>query len=181
MAAVNDADGWSGRNWWKLALVTAPLIVIIGSLIGYLSNSGFENGWYAGLAKPGFQPPSWAFGVTWTILYALMGIALAMVLTAPPSNVRRLGLALFAVQLALNFSWSPVFFGAGAIDWAFLVIMAMNVLVTATIIAFWQVRPLAGLLLLPYLALLCLATALNHETGRLNPGADKAPLGITGA
>ena len=181
MATASDEGGWSRWTWWKLALVTAPLIMLTGSLIGYLSNSGFENNWYAPLEKPSFQPPSWAFGVTWTILYALMGVALAMVLTSPRSQTRKLGLTLFAIQLALNFLWSPVFFGAGAIDWAFLIIMAMNVLVTAMIIAFWQIRPLAGLLLLPYLAWLCLATALNFETGQLNPGADRAPLGITGA
>ena len=177
MATRSD---WSHWSWWKLALVTAPLIVLLGSLSGYLSQSGFENNWYAPLEKPSFQPPSWAFGVTWPILYALMGIALAIVLTSPRSKPRSRGLVLFFAQLALNYSWSPVFFGAGMIDWAFVIIMGMNVLVTATIISFWRVKPLAGLLLLPYLAWLCLATALNHETGRLNPGADRAPLGITG-
>ena len=181
MATFADGRHDQSRPWWKAALVTAPLIVILGSLIGYLSNSGFSNAWYVPLEKPSFQPPGWAFGVVWTILYALMGVALAIVLTAPASRPRSRGLALFFVQLALNFAWSPIFFGAGAIDWAFLIILAMDVLVTATIIAFWRVRPLAALLLLPYLAWLCLATVLNHETGRLNPGADRAPLGITEA
>jgi tryptophan-rich sensory protein len=67
------------------------------------------------------------------------------------------------------------------IDWGFLIILAMNVAVTATIIAFSRVNGVAGLLLLPYLAWLCLATTLNWQIGRLNPGADRAPLGITGA
>ncbi|WP_205480401.1 TspO/MBR family protein [Sphingomonas arenae] len=174
------ADRGHSRRWWKVALVTVPVIVLLGSLSGYLSQSGFENNWYAPLDKPSFQPPGWAFGVVWTILYTLMGIAVAMVWTAPRSTPRNRGLALFGVQLVLNYSWSPVFFGSGMIDVAFLIIMAMNVLVTATIIAFWRVKPLAGVLLLPYLVWLCLATALNHETGRLNPGADRAPLGITG-
>ena len=70
---------------------------------------------------------------------------------------------------------------SGMIDVGLLVILGMNVVVTMTIIAFWRIRPLAGALLIPYLAWLCIATALNHETGRLNPGADKAPLGLTGA
>jgi tryptophan-rich sensory protein len=162
-------------------LVAVPAIVLAGAAIGYLSNSGFANDWYAPLEKPGFQPPAWAFGLTWTILYTAMGIALALVLAARRSTPRRRGLVLFFVQLALNYAWSPTFFGAGAIDWAWLIIMTMNVLVTMTIISFWRVKPLAGALLLPYLAWLCLATALNWETGRLNPGADQAPLGITGA
>ena len=169
------------RFWRKIALVAAPAIVVVGSLIGYLSNSGFSNDWYQPLQKPSFQPPSWAFGAVWTTLYALMGVALALVATARPSKERSLALTLFFAQLALNFIWSPVFFGLGAIDWGMVVILLMTVLVAATIAAFWRVRPLAGLLLLPYLAWLCLATALNYETGRLNPGADRAPLGITGA
>lgn len=166
--------------WWKVALVTIPVIVGLGSLSGLLSNSGFGNPWFDNVEKPAFMPPGWVFGATWTTLYTLMGIALAIVWTAPEGRPRSLGLALFAVQLALNYAWSPIFFGAGAIDWAFVVIMAMNVLVTATIIAFWRVKWVAGALLLPYLAWLCLATALNHEIGRLNPGADRASLGITG-
>ena len=169
------------RGLWRKALVAVPLIVITGSLIGYLSNSGFSNDWYAPLAKPSFQPPGWAFGAVWTTLYTMMGIALAAILNEPPSKQRNTALALFVAQLALNFAWSPIFFGRGMIDAGLLVILALNVAVTMTIIAFWRMRPLAGALLIPYLAWLCLATALNHETGRLNPGADTAPLGITGA
>ncbi|MDQ3144249.1 MAG: tryptophan-rich sensory protein [Pseudomonadota bacterium] len=169
------------RGLWKKALFTVPAIVIVGSLIGVLSNSGFSNDWYAPLDKPSFQPPGWAFGAAWTTLYTMMGIALAAILDEPASKQRSVALVLFFVQLALNFSWSPVFFGGGMIDVGLLVILAMNVVVTMTIIAFWKVRPLAGTLLIPYLAWLCLATALNHETGRLNLGADKAPLGISGA
>ena len=168
------------RGLWKKALITVPAIVIVGGLMGVVSNSGFGNNWYAPLAKPSFQPPGWAFGVVWTTLYTMMGIALATILNAPKSAERSRGLILFGVQLALNFAWSPIFFGGGMIDVALLVMLAMNVLVTATIISVWKVRPLAGALLIPYLLWLCLATALNHETGRLNPGADRAPLGLIG-
>lgn len=168
------------RPWWKIALVAVPVIVLAGSAIGYLSNSGFSNEWYVPLKKPAIQPPGWAFGVVWTTLYTFMGIAVALILAKPESSQRRLALTLFAAQLALNFAWSPVFFGGGFIDWALLIILAMNVLVTATIIAFWPLSRVAALLLVPYLAWLCLATVLNYETGRLNPGADRAPLGITG-
>lgn len=168
------------RKWWRIALVTVPLIVIAGSAVGLLSNSGLGNGWYAPLARPSFQPPGWAFGVVWTALYSMMGVALALVISAAPSPRRTRALWLFAVQLALNFAWSPVFFGGGMIDVGLLILFALDVLVTMTIIAFWRVQPLAGVLLIPYLLWLCIATALNHETGRLNPGADKAPLGLTG-
>jgi tryptophan-rich sensory protein len=169
------------RKWWRIALLTVPLIVIAGSAIGLLSNSGTDNSWYAPLAKPSFQPPGWAFGVVWTALYSMMGIALALVISAPLTPRRTRALWLFGLQLALNFAWSPLFFGNGMIDAGLLILFAMNVLVTMTIITFWRIQPLAGALLIPYLAWLCIATALNHETGRLNPGADKAPLGLTGA
>ncbi len=169
------------RGLWRKALITVPLLVVIGSLIGIVSNSGFANDWYAPLAKPSFQPPGAAFGIVWTMLYTMMGIALAAILNEPPSQQRRVALSLFIAQLALNFAWSPIFFGGGMIEAALLVILAMNVLVTMTIITFWKIRPLAGALLIPYLLWLCLATALNHETGRLNPGADRTPLGIFGA
>ncbi len=169
------------RGLWRKALITVPVIVGLGLLMGVVSNSGFGNDWYAPLAKPSFQPPGWAFGAVWTTLYVMMGISLAAILDAPRSPDRSRALTLFFVQLALNFAWSPIFFGGGMIDIGLLLIVAMTALVAMTIIAFWKLRPLAGALLLPYLAWLCLATALNYETGRLNPGADKAPLGITGA
>jgi benzodiazapine receptor len=166
---------------WKTAVITIPAIVILGTLMGYLSNSGFENGWYADLRKPGFQPPSWMFGVVWTILYALLGFALAIVLQEPPSKERRDALWLFGGQLLLNFSWSPVFFGLQMIDVALVVILAMLVMALAAARYFRNVNALAGWLMLPYLLWLCLAVTLNYETGRLNPGADAAPLGLIGA
>jgi tryptophan-rich sensory protein len=170
-----------GRGIWRKALITVPAIVILGSLMGYLSNSGFSNDWYAELRKPSFQPPSWMFGVVWTTLYTLMGVALAIILNEPDSQQRRRALALFGAQLGLNLAWSPIFFGARLIDLALIVIIIMLILALATARAFRAMRPLAGYLLVPYLLWLCLATTLNYETGRLNPGADARPLGITGA
>ena len=169
------------RGIWRKALVTVPVIVIIGTAMGYLSNSGFSNDWYAALRKPDFQPPSWMFGVVWTTLYTMMGIALAVILNEPDSKERRWALSLFGVQLGLNFAWSPIFFGERMIDLAMVVIVLMLVFSLATARAFKKLRMVAGYLLIPYLLWLCLATALNYETGRLNPGADARPLGITGA
>lgn len=165
---------------WKKALITVPAIVVVGFLMGTVSNSGFDNGWYAALQKPAFQPPGWAFGVMWTTLYTMLGIALAAIWNEPPSPLRRTALTLFFVQLALNFAWSPIFFGAQMIDVALVTILVMLILATATANMFRRIRPVAGWLMLPYLLWLCVATALNYETGKLNPGADAAPLGITG-
>ena len=168
------------RGLWKKALITVPAIVIVGSLMGAISNNGLTNGWYGGLERPSFQPPGWMFGAVWTALYSMLGIALAAILNEPESKQRKLALSLFAAQLTLNFVWSPVFFGSQMIDLALVLLIVMLVLAVTTANLFRQIRPVAGWLMLPYLLWLCIATALNYETGRLNPGADAAPLGITG-
>ena len=164
-------------TWGRYALITVPGIVLTGSAIGWLSNSGYENGWFAALEKPFFMPPGWAFGVVWPILYALMGIALAMILAEPPSPRRRTALALFFVQLALNFAWSPIFFAAHDITLAKYVIFLMAAVAAAAAGQFLRLRRPAGLLMLPYLAWLVFAAMLNSGIERLNPGAGTPLLG----
>jgi len=165
-------------SFLRYALVTVPAILLLGTISGLLSNSGYENGWFAALDKPSFMPPGWAFPVAWTLLYIGLGLSLAMILHARGARGRALALALFFAQLALNYAWSPLFFAAHKVDLAFLVIVAMIVLAAATALLFRRIRPVAALLLLPYLAWLCFAAALNFEIGRLNPGAETlAPAG----
>jgi len=159
------------RGWLKVAFLTVPLIVLAGSVSGWLSNSGYENEWFNSLLKPSFMPPGWAFGAAWTTLYVLMGIAVAMILTAPSSRERRLGLILFFVQLPINFTWSPVFFGAHDIVLGKYLIVVMLVITLAAASQFRRIRPVAGWLLVPYLLWLCFAFALNSSIDRLNPGA----------
>ena len=110
----------------------------------------------------------------WSILYVLMGISLAMILSARGARGRGLAVSAFLVQLALNFSWSPVFFAMHQITAAFWVAVAMGVATLVTIVLFWRIRPVAGMLLLPYLAWIGVACTLNYEIGRLNPDADGA-------
>lgn len=154
----------------KIALITVPLIVGVGFLMGQLSNSGYGNDWFDALAKPAAMPPGWAFGVAWTILYVLLGVALAIVWNAPSSGTRTAGLVLFFIQLALNFSWSPLFFRAHQVDLALAVIVAMLALSAATTAAFKRASKAAAGLMLPYLAWLAFASYLNFEILRLNPG-----------
>ena len=159
------------RGWSKIAIFTAPAIVLLGSASGWLSNSGYGNAWFDALRKPFFMPPGWAFGVVWPILYVLMGIALAMILAEPPSARRRNALILFFVQLALNFAWSPIFFAAHDITLAKYVIFAMALIAGGAAGQFVRLRRAAGLLLVPYLAWLIFAWALNSGIEDLNPGA----------
>src|SRR5687767_10665402 len=85
----------------RVALITVPLTLLLGTLSGRASGSGEENPWFEGLVKPALQPPGWAFGVAWTILYTLMGLAVAMVIAARGARGRGLAAGLFVVQLAL--------------------------------------------------------------------------------
>ena len=73
----------------RWALVTVPAIVFLGFLSGKLANSGYGNRWFDALVKPDFMPPGWAFGVAWTILYILMGLALAIVIHARGARAGR--------------------------------------------------------------------------------------------
>ena len=165
------------RSWTKLALVTCPLIVFLGSASGWVSNSGYGNEWFDALLKPSFMPPGWAFGVVWPILYLLMGLALAIILAEPPSPRRKLALILFFIQLALNFAWSPIFFAAHNISLAKIVIFLMAALAAAAAGQFLRLRKPAGVLMVPYLAWLIFAATLNSAIERLNPGAGTSLFG----
>ncbi|MEQ6335288.1 TspO/MBR family protein [Sphingobium sp. MK2] len=156
----------------RWALLTVPAIVLLGFLSGRLANSGYGNRWFDALEKPTLMPPGWLFGVAWTILYVLMGLALAIVLHARGAKGRGPAIALFLVQLVMNLAWSPLFFRAHQVGSALILILALIVVVAITIWLFDRVRRIAGLLLLPYLAWLCFASFLNYEIGRLNPDAE---------
>jgi tryptophan-rich sensory protein len=157
----------------RYALFTVPAILLLGILSGKVANSGYENPWFDALAKPAFMPPGWAFPVAWTTLYILLGLSLAMILNARGARGRGVAVGIFLVQMALNLSWSPLFFAAHKVGAALLVILAMIALTLVSAWLFLRIRRTAAWLLLPYLGWLCFATALNYEIGRLNPDAER--------
>ena len=159
-------------NFLRWALLLVPGIILLGSISGLLSNSGAENPWYASLNKPEISPPSVIFPIVWTTLYAMMGFAAAVIFAAAGARGRGIAFLAFAVQLALNLAWSPVFFGAHQIAAALVVILLLDVAVLVTIGLFWRIRWLAGALLLPYLAWILFATMLTWQYHELNPDAD---------
>ena len=148
-------------------IVTVPLIVLLGFASGWLSNSGYGNPWFDSLRKPAFMPPGWLFPIAWTTLYILMGIAVGQVI-ASTARTRRLALHVFTIQLVLNLLWSPIFFGLHQADIALVTIVVLTIFVAITILLFWGIRRSAALLLLPYLAWLLFAAALNFAIVRLN-------------
>src|SRR5687768_7658506 len=162
-------------SFLRYALFTVPAVLLLGTISGRIANSGYGNVWFDALAKPAFMPPGWVFGAAWTLLYIALGFALAMILHARGARLRGLVIALFLVQLALNYSWSPIFFAWHRVDLAFAVILMMIGLTLILVVLAWRIRRVAALLMLPYLAWLIFAALLTSEIGRLNPGAELAP------
>ena len=156
----------------RWALVAVPAIVLLGFLSGRLANSGYGNRWFAALTKPAIMPPAWLFPVAWTILYVLMGLALAVVLHARGAKGRGVAVALFLVQLLLNLAWSPLFFRAHQVGDALFLLLGLCLLVALLVWLFARIRTAAGLLLIPYLAWLAFAAFLTYEIRQLNPDAE---------
>ncbi len=157
-------------SYLRWALVLVPGLILLGFVSSLFGSP--RSDWFASLVKPSIFPPPSLFGPVWTVLYATMGLALAWVVTARGAWGRERAVIAFAVQLVLNLAWTPVFFGAHQITAALIVIGLLDVAVIATIALFWRVRPLAGALLLPYLAWILFATLLTWEFRVANPDAD---------
>jgi len=171
------AEALARQEWWKIAIPAVIAIELLGGASGWLSQSGYGNRWFDALQKPSFMPPGYLFGIVWPILYAMLGVALALVVVERTSDRRSLALKLFFGQLVLNLAWSPIFFAGHDITLAKVVIIAIAVMSAATAVLFYRLRPAAGLLMIPYIAWLLFATALNARIETLNPGAGVSILG----
>lgn len=156
----------------RWALFFVPVVVLLGYISGTAAGSAADNPWFAALTKPALYPPPATFGIVWTILYILMGIAAALVASSWGARFRTAALVAFVVQFVLNLAWSPLFFALHQLDGAFYLILAIDLAVLVTLILFWRVRRVAGMLLLPYLLWVAFATYLSWDIARLNPAAD---------
>lgn len=124
---------------------------------------------YGQLARPPWAPPGWLFAPAWTVLYLLMGVAAWLVWRERGARKVGTALTLFLVQLGVNALWTWLFFvwRLGAL--AFAEILVLWVLILCTIFAFWRVRPIAGVLLIPYLAWVAYASLLTYAVWQGNP------------
>ena len=166
-------------SFLRWCLVTIPGILALGLVSARISGSGPGNPWFDALKKPGIYPPPETFAIVWPLLYTLMGIALALVITARGAYGRWLAVGAFAIQLVVNLVWSPLFFRAHEVTAAFWLIVALNVLVLLTIGLFARVRGLAAALLLPYFFWIAFAAMLNWQFDALNPYA--STMNVSGA
>lgn len=156
----------------RWALFVMPVILLLGFLSGAVAGSGEDNRWFAELVKPAAQPPGWMFGVAWTILYLMIGLAFAMILHARGARQRALAIGLFLGQYILNLLWSPIFFGRHEVTTALYLIVGIFLLALATTFVFGRIRKAAAWLMVPYLAWLSFATILNYQIDQLNPDAE---------
>lgn len=145
------------------ALATLAVGVISSLLMGDSITT-----WYAGLDKPAWNPPNWLFGPAWSLLYILMGVAAYLVWEQKKDSARRAALVVYVVQLVLNAAWSIIFFTFRQPALAFGEIVILWIAIVATIVLFWRIRPLAGALLLPYVAWVSFALSLNLAIWLLN-------------
>lgn len=147
-------------------LVTFGATVVAAVIGGAASVSASE--FYARLAKPTWAPPGAVFGPVWTVLYAMMATSAWLIYRSGSPNTKAL-LALFLAQLCLNALWSWTFFkwesGAGSIA----TIVGLWLAIVLLVVGFWRVSPLAGMLLIPYLAWVTFAAVLNGTIWRMNP------------
>lgn len=151
-----------GLAGWLLISFAAAAVGAVASV-----NAG---DFYQQLARPDWAPPGWLFSPVWTTLYVLMGIAAWLVWRAHGFHGARTALILFLIQLAVNALWSWLFFVWRQGAMAFVEALLLWVLIACTVVAFWRLRRLAAVLLLPYLAWVGFACALTFATWRLNPG-----------
>lgn len=126
------------------------------------------GGWYEQLRKPDWNPPSWIFAPVWSALYTMMAVAAWLVWRRGGWREQRWPLGCFLLQWFLNALWTPLFFGLHLPGIAFVEILLLWGALVVTAVWFWRVRPVAGVLLLPYLAWVSFAAFLNFTLWRLN-------------
>lgn len=151
-------NAWIGLGAWLLLCYGAA------AFAGHFT----VGEWYGQLAKPLWTPPDVVFAPVWTVLYGMMAVAGWLMWTHRRISSGQAARNLFALQLVLNVAWSWLFFGLERPGLALVDVVLLAVAVAATVTAFWRVHRLSGVLLLPYLAWVLFAGALNFGIWRLN-------------
>jgi translocator protein len=150
------------------AIATLLIFLAIAFVPSFIGASFRPDAWYEALIKPAWNPPSWLFGPVWTVLYTLIGYAGYLAWRSSTTNLRVGAFGIYAIQLLLNALWSPLFFGYHSPGLALINIVAQWAAIVLNIVAFYRIKPAAGLLLLPYLLWVTFALILNASIWTLN-------------
>ncbi len=155
-----------------VAVICLGAVALIGGLVTDVGP------WYENLRFPRLRPPNWLFGPAWTVIYIFIAIAGVMAWThAPDMRMRWLLVALFFVNAVLNVLWSPLFFNLRRPDWALIEIAPFWLSIVALIAGLYAIKPLAALIISPYLVWVTFAGWLNWRIVELNKPFCGAGLG----
>ncbi len=158
----------STRNVPRAAIATLLAFIAIALVPAFIGNAFPPDAWFVEWAKPSWNPPSWIFGPVWTVLYTLIGY-LGYLACRSTLSIQRYGaFSVYAIQLALNGLWTPLFFGYHGLGLALITIVAFWVAIRLNIVAFYRIKPASGLLLIPYLLWASCATLLNAAIWNLD-------------
>ena len=156
----------------EISYVLVLLGFIAACFLAALTGAMFRPGdWYERLTKPSWRPPNQLFAPVWSVLYLMIAVSGWLIWRETGFVGATLPLAIYALQLVLNAAWTPLFFGLHRIDLGFFDIVLVWLSIVATIVLFYPIHSVAAMLLLPYLAWVTFAAALNFAVWRLNPSA----------
>ena len=152
---------------WKTLIVCIAIPLLVGGASGFITMGSMED--FEALAQPPLSPPGWLFPVVWGILYTLMGIASYLVITSGgPQKQINTAITVYAVQLIFNFFWSVFFFNLNLFYFSFAWLIALWLLIIATLLLLSRLSPAAGYLIIPYLLWVSFAAYLNLGVAMLN-------------
>lgn len=151
-----------------LKLLASIIICQSAGIIGSFFTAGSIETWYLTLNRPFFTPPNWVFAPVWITLYTLMGISLYIIWEKGIKDENKKALTIFFAQLVLNGFWSIAFFGFESPLFGLIIILPMAVLIAVNILEFYKLNKTSACLLIPYLAWVSIATALNAGIWILN-------------
>lgn len=151
-------------------LIVSIIICQLAGFIGSVFTTPSISTWYSTLTKPSFNPPNWIFAPVWTTLFLLMGISLFLVWREGKRKPGvRIAIIIFSIQLILNILWSFLFFGLKLPIAGFFEIILLWVAILITILEFYRISILSGILMIPYILWVSFATFLNFTLWKLNP------------
>ena len=152
---------------WKTLIICIAIPLIVGGISGFITMGAMDD--FEGFKQPPLSPPSWLFPVVWSILYIMMGIGSYLVVTSGgPQQHINTAITVYAVQLIFNFFWSLFFFNLNLFYFSFAWLIALWLLIIATLLLFSRLSPAAGYLIIPYLLWVSFAAYLNLGVAMLN-------------
>lgn len=146
-------------------LIFFVLLVIVVASVGAMFKPGI---WYESLVKPAWTPPNWIFPIAWAILYLMIALSGWLAWRTAGFTTAGFAFVFYFLQLLFNAAWSWLFFGLQRMELAFIDIVLLWLTIVANIITFHSIHPLASYLLIPYLAWVSYAAALNFSVWQLN-------------